>query len=164
MIMPRYKYQVDWHHTGDGQPTQAQIDLLKPFARELPTIKPDEKYNSARYFTYEGDPLSAQQVLGKLGDVKLKGEDLPVTAWEVVWDKLVALEKAMAIPPAVYNEKCAVVQPDNALMKVRTLYVEQDCCSDHANDLLGKGWMILAICPQPDQRRPDYVFGRFDRV
>lgn len=25
---------------------------------------------------------------------------------------------------------------------------------------LDAGWRILAVCPQPDQRRPDYILGR----
>ena len=26
--------------------------------------------------------------------------------------------------------------------------------------VISEGWRILAICPQPNQRRPDYIMGR----
>lgn len=36
----------------------------------------------------------------------------------------------------------------------------EDCCTQEIQDLLKDGWRILAILPQPNQRRPDYILGR----
>jgi hypothetical protein len=37
-----------------------------------------------------------------------------------------------------------------------------DACSDALQNELDNGWRIIAACPQPDQRRPDYSLGRFE--
>jgi hypothetical protein len=38
--------------------------------------------------------------------------------------------------------------------------VQTDLCTDSLRGYLEDGWHILAICPQPKQRRPDYVLGK----
>ena len=47
---------------------------------------------------------------------------------------------------AVYNEICLL----------------EDSCTDILQSKLNEGWRIIAACPQPDQRRPDYILGRFN--
>lgn len=46
------------------------------------------------------------------------------------------------------------------LLAVREAKVLEDLCTDELNEQLQEGWRILAVCPQPDQRRPDYVLGK----
>lgn len=58
------------------------------------------------------------------------------------------------------NTRINVAVPGFGLMAIREVQVCYDCCTDTLGHELGKGWQILAICPQPDQRRPDYVLGR----
>lgn len=60
----------------------------------------------------------------------------------------------------VYNEKCEVHIPGFGLLLIDEVIVEKDFCSESLQDRLEKGWRIIAACPQPDQRRPDYVLGR----
>jgi hypothetical protein len=59
-----------------------------------------------------------------------------------------------------YNSKVEVHVPGLGLLAIDEVRVETDCCTDRLQDCLADGWHILAACPQPDQRRPDYVLGR----
>jgi len=61
---------------------------------------------------------------------------------------------------APLNIRAQVITPGHALQDYDETCVEVDCCTDHLQTMLNQGWRILAICVQPDQRRPDYVLGR----
>ena len=63
-------------------------------------------------------------------------------------------------PQTVLNQRVHVAVPGAELLKVDTVHVKENCCTDQLNDLLQNGWRILAVCVQPDQRRPDYVLGK----
>ncbi len=51
--------------------------------------------------------------------------------------------------------------PEWMLAHIRKVCVYDDMCTDMLQGMLDGGWVILAICPQPGQRRPDYILGRF---
>jgi hypothetical protein len=61
---------------------------------------------------------------------------------------------------APINERVNVMIPGNFLSEVTDVKVVYDFCTDMLGDEIKNGWRILAICPQPDQRRPDYVLGK----
>lgn len=50
--------------------------------------------------------------------------------------------------------------PDLGLMLIDEVSHENDCCTDYLQQLLDRGWRILAVCPPCAQRRPDYILGR----
>lgn len=58
-----------------------------------------------------------------------------------------------------FNQKCEVHVPNLGLMNVNRLAFATDKCTEELQELLHEGWRILAVCPQPDQRRPDYILG-----
>jgi len=60
----------------------------------------------------------------------------------------------------VINEKCNVVVPSLGLLVIDTVKVHYDLCTEDLQQHLDKGWRIVAICVQPDQRRPDYILGK----
>ena len=60
----------------------------------------------------------------------------------------------------VVNEKCSVAVSGLGLLTINDVRLELDCCTDNLAELLGLGWRIVAVCVQPDQRRPDYILGR----
>lgn len=60
-----------------------------------------------------------------------------------------------------FNDRCNQVQPSEGLLNIRRAQVLEDCCTDVLQRQLDDGWVILAIQPQPNQRRPDYVLGRY---
>lgn len=61
-----------------------------------------------------------------------------------------------------YNTKCEVHMPSYAMTLYNEVMIKEDCCTDELQSCLISGWRIIAACPQPDQRRPDYVLGRFN--
>ena len=64
----------------------------------------------------------------------------------------------------VVNQKCSVAVPGLGLLLIDEVRLEEDCCTDTLSRLLEGGWRIVAVCVQPDQRRPDYVLGRSGMV
>lgn len=69
-------------------------------------------------------------------------------------------DKIASMPAASTNEKCGQHQPNSALLSIAETKLMQDSCTDALQEQLAAGWRILAIQPQPDQRRPDYILGR----
>lgn len=61
-----------------------------------------------------------------------------------------------------YNERVHVHMPGQALSMYNRVMLLEDTCSDYLQTTLDEGWRIIAACPQPDQRRPDYILGRFE--
>lgn len=60
------------------------------------------------------------------------------------------------------NQKCDVHIGGGLLMTVNETMLLEDSCTDSLQGELNSGWRILAVCVQPDGRRPDYVLGRFN--
>lgn len=58
-----------------------------------------------------------------------------------------------------FNQRCEVHVPNLGLLNINQLAYATDYCTEELQRLLHQGWRILAICPQPDQRRPDYILG-----
>lgn len=56
--------------------------------------------------------------------------------------------------------KTRVAMPEWFIAHIRTVDVLVNCCTDRLQEELNDGWHILAICPQPGQRRPDYIVGK----
>jgi len=69
-------------------------------------------------------------------------------------------DKIASMPAASMNERCNQQQPGNALMGIAETKLLQDSCTDVLQENLAGGWRIIAVQPQPDQRRPDYILGR----
>lgn len=88
------------------------------------------------------------------------GDDLGATLakFQAVADKIVAVQGA----GAQFNQVCQVHMPGQALSLYNEVLLKSDCCSDELQGELTRGWRIIAACPQPDQRRPDYILGRFN--
>lgn len=70
------------------------------------------------------------------------------------------LEKITFEPQQDFNYKVNVHVPNLGLLMVNEVTWLEDCCAEVLQEYLDKGWRILAVCPQPDQRRPDYILGR----
>jgi len=61
-----------------------------------------------------------------------------------------------------YNNKCEVHMPGQALSLYNDIMLMENACSDALQNELNNGWRIITACPQPDQRRPDYILGRYN--
>lgn len=58
-----------------------------------------------------------------------------------------------------FNQSCNVHVPNLGLLNINRLAFATDICTEELQQILLKGWRIIAVCPQPDQRRPDYILG-----
>lgn len=70
------------------------------------------------------------------------------------------LSQAPPAPSQTFNAKCDVHVPGLGLLALNEVKVLEDCCTEELQQFLDEGWRIVAACPQPSSRRPDYVIGR----
>jgi hypothetical protein len=61
-----------------------------------------------------------------------------------------------------FNEKCNVHIGNLGLLHINQVGYCEDKCTEDLQLLLNQGWRILSVCPQSDQRRPDYIVGRYN--
>lgn len=71
-----------------------------------------------------------------------------------------SIDQIQARARSVINQRVNVAVPGFGLMAIKTVKVEVDLCTEKLQEQLDLGWQILAICVQPDQRRPDYILGK----
>lgn len=53
-----------------------------------------------------------------------------------------------------------IAMPGFELLRYAAIQVETDACTNAIQQYLDEGWRIIAVMPQPGQRRPDYVMVR----
>jgi len=85
-----------------------------------------------------------------------------MNALSVALDKLNNLNIPGFNHRSEFNEKVDVHMPGNLLMSFNETLLIEDSCTDVLQDSLNNGWRVVAVCPQPDQRRPDYILGRYN--
>ena len=73
-------------------------------------------------------------------------------------DKIV--DKLLNASPQSFNNRVQAQQPGDFLTSVTETMLLEDCCTDNLQSHISRGWRIIAVQPQPDQRRPDYILGR----
>jgi hypothetical protein len=61
--------------------------------------------------------------------------------------------------PGVYNEICNVAVGGSTI-HITNVKVFTDLCTEELQTKLDEGWRIVAVCVQPNQRRPDYILGK----
>lgn len=61
-----------------------------------------------------------------------------------------------------FNNRCNQHQPTVGLWNFNETMLLENSCTDQLQDYLDDGWRIIAVSPQPDQRRPDYILARFN--
>jgi hypothetical protein len=129
LVIPADMYQI-------SDSNNFLVDLEK-FTKEFPnleiTIKGVPKSISADYSNLLE---SMNEVASKIEEAKNR------------FDKVVE-----------YNQKCEVHVPGLGLLNINRVAYATDYCTVELQSLLHQGWRILAICSQPDQRRPDYILG-----
>lgn len=81
---------------------------------------------------------------------------------ETILHKLISLEEKLNHfdQVAQFNTKVGVHISDLGLLSVKEVTWLEDACTENLQDHLNEGWRILAVCPQPNSRRPDYVLGK----
>jgi hypothetical protein len=75
-------------------------------------------------------------------------------------DKLEAFSTNLEkIQKTSFNTKCNVHVGGGMIATFNDITLKENCCSDELQVELNNGWRMLAVCVQPDQRRPDYILG-----
>lgn len=64
----------------------------------------------------------------------------------------------------LFNQKLEIHQPNMPLFTYNDFTYITDCCTERLmEDYISKGYRVVAVCPQPDQRRPDYILGKYNK-
>ena len=78
-------------------------------------------------------------------------------------EKFLTMNKiADKITSQSFNEKVNVHVGGGLIVTYNELKLLEDSCTDTLQLSLNDGWRIIAVCVQPDQRRPDYILGRYN--
>lgn len=128
----------------------------------------DTEGASNSYFVPSGERVAMDQL--RIAECAIAGVAMSVQpAQDIRVDITQALQdisgKAVELiggGDTVYNNKCEVHMPGQALAMYNDMMLLDDACTDALQDSLNQGWRIIAACPQPDQRRPDYILGRYN--
>lgn len=94
---------------------------------------------------------------GSSNDIKVKDVGLNVLT---AMGKLEEINKNFDAAVRTFNSKVKVHIGGSLLLAINEVEVLEDYCTESLQSKLKSGWRILAVCVQPDGRRPDYVVGR----
>jgi len=72
------------------------------------------------------------------------------------------LERVSEFEGGTFNQKVNVHTGGGLLVTYNDLTLMENCCTDVLQGMLQKGWRIVSVNVQADQRRPDYVLGRYN--
>jgi hypothetical protein len=62
----------------------------------------------------------------------------------------------------LFNNRLEIHQPNMPLFTYNKFINLDDCCTEKLqDDYIDEGWRVVAVIPQPDQRRPDYIVGKY---
>lgn len=160
------------------QEQHKQLELLlheKVETKEIPE-KPGLLAISNAWQQYEADPQALMDI-GVFGFEVQERIDRPVVeAMSKIQRSLDRLEATLSqtplpftqhvfkdeAPVPAFNAKCDVHVPGLGLLVLNEVLVLEDCCTEELQRTLDDGWRIVAACPQPNSRRPDYVVGRYN--
>ena len=67
-----------------------------------------------------------------------------------------------SVSNSTFNQKVNVHTGGGLLITYNDLKLKENCCTDELQRELNNGWRIVSVCVQNDQRRPDYVLGRYN--
>jgi hypothetical protein len=133
--------------------TVEQIDLLKTIS--FSTVSHEDKPDDSGKFYVFAKPLVDDAGLGRLAAEGIQ--------YSVVKTRPLTGPEAPAIAQretGAFNSKVQVHVAGLGLLNVTEVENHNDCCTEYLQEKLADGWRILAVCVQPDQRRPDYILGR----
>ena len=154
----------------DGEEKKQLVMPLDKYRklREVITVFPEDPltWDTYQFWSeYVGHLESILQVIDSVEIVSvIRKNSKCVDDLEEVIDrisnKFLTLENRLNLcKEQMFNKKINVHVPGNALLDIEHVILMRDCCTDSLSEKLSEGWRIIAVCPQPDQRRPDYILG-----
>lgn len=182
--MRLFKIEVSHLYTWDSDSEETKAKKARQLEERIHLfeqlkITPDRKKAEGFGYGYPGELLVNDQQLLALTignqEPKIKSE-VPVPEEEDGSPELPAVmrkfnrlaQKLISLPGLnqqqenYFNQKCEVHIPGPALTNYNDLLLAEDICTDELQRHLNNGWRIIAACPQPSQRRPDYILGRYN--
>lgn len=152
--------------------SQKDLDVKTSKFKKVDFLKIKEnKYGDESYFDALEEKryvLNRDQILDlSINDIRFKILQKINVSVDITQQLIELAEKPVQIAlnseqGNTYNNKCEVHMPGHMLGMYNDILLLEDCCSDQLQSALNSGWRIIAACPQPDQRRPDYILGRFN--
>jgi hypothetical protein len=155
--------QLGYIYTAD---VEEKVNSRRQKLRELGLRISDDADVNAACIAMTDDQLISWLVSGE--DATVKSESFVADdQYMKTLDRIEKLASKMEVfanstGPGEYNEKVEVYTPGMGLMLFNRVMLAEDACSDQLQTHLDEGWKIIAACPQPNQRRPDYILGRYD--
>ena len=154
------KIQLPYHIFKTQLPTE-QYARLREAIPTLPVEQPIEEYH---WKEYHGN-FRKLMACGTQFEVKPAADDANwigelADTIEKLAERVGNFERQDQLNS--FNKRVSVHVPNSALLEMKQAVVFTDACTDVINEQLLNGWRILAICPQPDSRRPDYILGHAD--
>lgn len=140
--------EIDIESWSGRELTDEQLHTLR--THSISAIEVDAR--APRQLAYGCYPILPPKMLGEFPGAKIRR----IIENEGTRALLAGFEQRTT---TVVNERCNVVVPGLGLLAIDTALVERDLCTEELQRRLDKGWRIVAVCVQPDQRRPDYVLG-----
>lgn len=152
-------------NTGECAARRAELDAVG-----WPTCDIGEGDRDYLYFTREDTQVVSRDRYVALleAGIKLELEQVigvnvdPAEVFQQVSERYSAGLELPVSGGNTYNNKCEVHMPGNMLATYNQVQLLEDSCTDVLQSALSAGWRIIAVCPQPDSRRPDYIMGRFN--
>lgn len=139
--------KMDSYNIYDKPPAGDYVKIpTETFMVDLDKFAPVCKYPFKIYNSLHTEPRSGLEVLAKL-ESKIQELQSTVETYNSANH---------------FNNKCNVTIGAGIVTTFNEVMLKEDSCTDELQLELTVGWKIIAICIQPDQRRPDYVLGRFN--
>lgn len=137
------------------KPTPEQVARLSELSGKEIELQDDGTLN----WTFYDYQLTLEEAFSICNNFTIKGRTR--------YGRIEDLEKELSefVPnsnPAPVNQRCNVIVAGTSVIEMNSVHLLADACTDTLQSELNLGWRILAICVQPDQRRPDYILGRKD--
>jgi len=173
--MRLFKVSLSYYHAWNEKDKEALPAKITARAKLLHDVGikhtyDEDKLSSAPTLLVNGDQILSLMSAGE--EVKIDQEvDVPqadrryddlLERFEAVTKKAELYTQGIGTGDTYYNAKCEVYTPGMGLMMFNETLLLEDSCSDELQNALNQGWRIIAACPQPDARRPDYVLGRYN--
>lgn len=158
--MKVYNIRLDcYRNFGTEEEYSRYVTKLQRHFPDIELAKPDiGEYSSFISYSDTDKKVTASELLAMVEDMI----EHKVISVESYADDIAQLAEKQTVPPnSTYNNRVDVHMPGQALSVYNNVHLLEDGCTDALQELLDGGWRIIAACPQPDQRRPDYILGRF---
>lgn len=149
-----YIYHFDGTADENWSKTEADKNIRKVILDELGVSYNEAALSGSTPFLIDANQFAEIQVRGIR--IELKG-----IAYE---SKVLAVpETSKPVAQAEYfNNRVQVHISGPVLTHYNELMLCENACSDALQKHLDMGWRIVSVCVQPNNRRPDYILGRFN--